>query len=133
MTWLPIAEEVPANPVVPYPILPPNDGEVTFAIDDEVYPILPPNAGEVAFTNADEVPYPTLLPTAGVVELVNTEFPYPTLAIDEEPNGICVPCGYCRQFMSEFVNKDFKIVTVEQNGNVKEFTLEELLPYNFNI
>ena len=53
--------------------------------------------------------------------------------IDEEPKGICVPCGYCRQFMSEFVNKDFKIITVEQNGNVKEFTLEELLPYNFNI
>ena len=90
MTWLPIAEEVPANPVVPYPILPPNDGAVTFAIDDEVYPILPPNAGEVAFTNADEVPYPTLLPTAGVVELVNTEFPYPTLAIDEEPNGAVI-------------------------------------------
>ena len=23
----------------------------------------------------------------------------------------CLPCGYCRQFMSEFVNKDFKIYT----------------------
>ncbi len=40
----------------------------------------------------------------------------------------CLPCGYCRQFMSEFVAQDFKIVTIE-----KEYTLQELLPYKFNL
>ena len=42
----------------------------------------------------------------------------------------CLPCGYCRQFMSEFVNKEFKIYTVYGN-KVEEYTMEELLPYAF--
>ncbi|MBR3614612.1 MAG: cytidine deaminase [Clostridia bacterium] len=44
----------------------------------------------------------------------------------------CLPCGYCRQFMSEFVDKDFKIYTVYEN-KVEEYTMEELLPYAFQI
>lgn len=47
-----------------------------------------------------------------------------------EPTEECLPCGYCRQFMSEFVDDDFKIYTV--NGDkVKEYTMKELLPYSF--
>ena len=42
----------------------------------------------------------------------------------------CLPCGYCRQFMSEFVDKDFKIYTVYGN-KVEEYTMEELLPHGF--
>lgn len=42
----------------------------------------------------------------------------------------CLPCGYCRQFISEFVDKDFKIYTVYGN-KVEEYTLEELLPHGF--
>lgn len=42
------------------------------------------------------------------------------------------PCGYCRQFMSEFVDKDFKIYIVKEN-KTEEYTMEELLPYNFSI
>lgn len=48
---------------------------------------------------------------------------------DKEPEK-CLPCGYCRQFMSEFVGKDFKIYTVYGN-KVEEYTMEELLPYAF--
>lgn len=44
----------------------------------------------------------------------------------------CLPCGYCRQFMSEFVNKDFKIYTIYEN-KVEEYTMEELLPNNFSM
>lgn len=44
----------------------------------------------------------------------------------------CLPCGYCRQFMQEFVSKDFKIFT--KNGEeIKEYKMEELLPYGFKI
>lgn len=44
----------------------------------------------------------------------------------------CLPCGYCRQFMSEFVTQDFKIYTL--NGEtVKEYRMDELLPYGFGI
>ena len=45
-----------------------------------------------------------------------------------------LPCGYCRQFMCEFCYKDFKIITYnEENKEFKEYRLEELLPYNFNL
>ena len=43
-----------------------------------------------------------------------------------------LPCGYCRQFMSEFVDKDFKIYIVYEN-KVEEYSIEELLPYSFKI
>ena len=49
---------------------------------------------------------------------------------DKDPIKI-LPCGYCRQFMSEFVDKDFKIYTVYEN-KVEEYTMEELLPYAYN-
>ena len=41
-----------------------------------------------------------------------------------------LPCGYCRQFMSEFADKDFKIYTYYNDG-VEEYTLGELLPNAF--
>lgn len=50
----------------------------------------------------------------------------------EEPKEKCMPCGYCRQFMSEFVDSDFKICVVD-NGNIEELTMEELLPYGFKL
>lgn len=50
---------------------------------------------------------------------------------DKEPER-CLPCGYCRQFINEFCDKDFKIYTV-YNNKVEEYTLEELLPYSFEL
>ena len=44
----------------------------------------------------------------------------------------CLPCGYCRQFMSEFVDENFKIYTV-YDKKVEEYTMKELLPYGFKI
>ena len=43
----------------------------------------------------------------------------------------CLPCGYCRQFMSQFVDaRKFKVYAM-YNDKVEEYTLEELLPYGF--
>lgn len=44
----------------------------------------------------------------------------------------CLPCGYCRQFISEFVNKDFNIYTICEN-NVKAYQIGDLLPYVFKL
>lgn len=44
----------------------------------------------------------------------------------------CLPCGYCRQFISEFVNKDFNIYTICEN-NVKTYKISDLLPYVFKL
>lgn len=42
----------------------------------------------------------------------------------------CLPCGYCRQFMSEFVDEDFKIYNY-YNNRLDEFTIKDLLPEAF--
>ena len=49
----------------------------------------------------------------------------------EEPTEKCMPCGYCRQFMSEFTDEKFKICVIDKDENVKEFTISELLPNSF--
>lgn len=45
----------------------------------------------------------------------------------------CLPCGYCRQFMSEFVDKDFKIYVISANDNITEYSIEDLLPHSFKL
>ena len=50
----------------------------------------------------------------------------------EDPSEECLPCGYCRQFISEFVDKNFKIIT-EKNGEVKIYTIDDLLPNRFGL
>lgn len=49
----------------------------------------------------------------------------------EEPTKKCMPCGYCRQFMSEFVDNNFKICVVDKDNNVQQLTIEDLLPHSF--
>ncbi len=45
----------------------------------------------------------------------------------------CPPCGVCRQVMSEFCDKDFRIVLEGKDGAQKTFTLGELLPESFSL
>lgn len=51
----------------------------------------------------------------------------------EECKQECMPCGYCRQFMGEFVDEDFKIYVVDKDNNIQELTIRELLPHGFKI
>ncbi len=46
-------------------------------------------------------------------------------------NDFCFPCGVCRQVMTEFCDKDFKIY-VSNGIDIKEYTLEKLFPHSFN-
>ena len=48
----------------------------------------------------------------------------------EKAEKECLPCGYCRQFMNEFVDEDFKIYTVDKE-KIREYTREDLLPDSF--
>ena len=45
----------------------------------------------------------------------------------------CLPCGYCRQFMNEFVDEDFKIYAVLEDESIKEYTIKDLLPHSFRL
>jgi cytidine deaminase len=42
------------------------------------------------------------------------------------------PCGACRQVISELCNKDMKVILTNIDGNIKEMTVEELLPGAFS-
>lgn len=45
----------------------------------------------------------------------------------------CTPCGYCRQFMSEFVDKDFKVYLLRNDDEAEKYSLEDLLPHSFRL
>ena len=49
---------------------------------------------------------------------------------DGEGNGECFPCGACRQVMEEFCCSDFVIVLCD-NGALKTYSLDDLLPHAF--
>ena len=48
-------------------------------------------------------------------------------------DGVCPPCGVCRQVMAEFCGKDFKVYLPDAEGNFEIHTLEALLPLSFNL
>lgn len=43
----------------------------------------------------------------------------------------CYPCGICRQVMSEFCDKDFKIISAKSIDDYEVHTLGEMLPLAF--
>lgn len=44
------------------------------------------------------------------------------------------PCGYCRQFISEYTDKDFLIYTYDDNeAKLYKYKISELLPESFNL
>lgn len=62
---------------------------------------------------------------------------FSAIAIVGGPDGkvkdYCPPCGVCRQVMSEFCKKDFKIILAKSVEDFKVFTLAELLPESFSL
>lgn len=45
-----------------------------------------------------------------------------------------LPCGYCRQFMSEYVREDFIIFTYDdKEQKLYTYNIKELLPESFNL
>ncbi len=51
-------------------------------------------------------------------------------------NGVitdyAMPCGACRQALTEFCKNDFKVYVGISEKDIKEYTLSELLPCSFN-
>ena len=44
-----------------------------------------------------------------------------------------VPCGRCRQLLSEFIDSSVKIYTRGNNKNVYRYLIDELLPRKFSL
>ena len=45
----------------------------------------------------------------------------------------CMPCGVCRQVMSEFCHDEFKIIFEGADGKTDLISLGELLPHSFEL
>ena len=45
----------------------------------------------------------------------------------------CPPCGMCRQFLSEFCDSDFAVITAKSQAEYRLFRLGDLLPESFNL
>lgn len=48
----------------------------------------------------------------------------------EEPSDFCAPCGVCRQVMTEFCDKEFRVL-LGTPESFKAYSLEELFPLSF--
>lgn len=48
-------------------------------------------------------------------------------------DGLCPPCGVCRQVISEFCTDDFLIHLGGKDGLIKTMTLAQLLPLRFSL
>ena len=47
-------------------------------------------------------------------------------------DGMPYPCGACRQVMVEFCSEDFEVI-VTNGQEFEQFTLGELMPFNFKL
>ena len=98
-----------------------SDGKLYTGCNIENQGIMSVCAERVAFLKAISDGIKTFNKIAVVGKSVNDTFFKETL-----------PCGYCRQFMTEFCNDDFKIISFDSETNeITEYTLNELLPHAF--
>lgn len=74
--------------------------------------------------------------TALFSAIANGEKEFDSICIIGGKNGeitdYAMPCGACRQVLAEFCNEDFKVYVGINEADIKEYTLNELLPYSFN-
>ena len=74
--------------------------------------------------------------TALFTAIANSENEFEAICIVGGKNGVitdyAMPCGACRQVLSEFCVEDFKVYVGINENNIKKFKLSELIPYSFN-
>jgi cytidine deaminase len=54
-----------------------------------------------------------------------------TIAVVADAPRPVPPCGACRQVMAEFCRPDTKVILTNLQGDIKETTVAELLPFSF--
>ncbi len=55
------------------------------------------------------------------------------IAIVSDGDNYPSPCGGCRQFLSEFVGSDFKVILAKSTEDYKIVNFAELLPLSFKL
>ncbi|MBS5334635.1 MAG: cytidine deaminase [Clostridiales bacterium] len=70
--------------------------------------------------------------TAFVKAISEGEREFEAIAIVSS-EGEAWPCGICRQFMKEFCDDDFKIITGDDVDSLSVYTMDEILPEGFRL
>lgn len=74
--------------------------------------------------------------TALFSAIANGEKDFEAICVVGGKNGVlsdyAMPCGACRQALAEFCDADFKVYVGINKNDIKEYSLDELLPYSFN-
>lgn len=74
--------------------------------------------------------------TALFSAVANSEKEFSAICVVGGKNGeirnYAMPCGVCRQALSEFCGADFKVYVGISENDIKEYTLGELLPFSFD-
>lgn len=74
--------------------------------------------------------------TALFTAIANGEKEFEAICIVGGKNGVitdyAMPCGACRQVLSEICDENFKVYVGINENDIKEFKLSELIPYSFN-
>ncbi|NLL67457.1 MAG: cytidine deaminase [Clostridiaceae bacterium] len=53
------------------------------------------------------------------------------IAVSSDSNLPTMPCGICRQFLSEFCSPDMPLYLSSRNGEYKVYSFDEILPHSF--
>lgn len=122
-----IAKSVKKNAYVPYTkyyvgcALKASSGKIYSGCNIENYGIQSICAERVAFAKA--------------ISEGEKNFEYIVICGGSDLNSLdnSIPCGYCRQFMSEFVDNNFKIYVLTENSNISEYSMENLFPNCFKL
>lgn len=63
--------------------------------------------------------------------VVDGERSFDTIAIASSSEDLVLPCGICRQVLSEFADEKLRVLCTDKQGTVRTYTLGELLPHAF--
>ena len=56
------------------------------------------------------------------------------IAIYSPKSSLCFPCGACRQWIQEFANNyNTEIILEDDNGDIKIYYINDLLPHSFQL
>ena len=122
-----LAKEAMKNSYAPYSEY--NVGAVLLCKNGNVYKGCNIENASYSLTNCAER-------TALFSAIANCENEFEAICIIGGKNGeitdFAMPCGACRQALAEFCSAEFKVYVGINENNIKEYKLNELLPYSFN-
>jgi len=58
---------------------------------------------------------------------------FKAIAVAGDSDGPCLPCGACRQVLSEFAGPDLPVFCAGTDGTFQGYTLGELLAHSFRL